>query len=132
MIFIGNFFHATNQQEIEEPERRHGEFSMIVQAPSSAVAIEMFRSRILNYRKTSDFFEGESSIFLAQLLEFEEFPDTQAMMINYKSMAGDPVMPFIGCTVPSHEADACRIFDWKNNAPEIDGQNERLFLKFNA
>jgi hypothetical protein len=54
------------------------------------------------------------------------------MMINYKSVAGDPVMPFIGCTVPSHETDACRIFDWKNNTPEIDGQNEQLFLKFNA
>jgi hypothetical protein len=29
MIFIGEFFHLTNQEEIEERDRRHGEFNLI-------------------------------------------------------------------------------------------------------
>ena len=31
MIFIGKFFYLTNQQEIEEQERRHGEFDLIIE-----------------------------------------------------------------------------------------------------
>ena len=32
MIFIGKFFYLTNQQEIEEQERRDGEFDLIIEA----------------------------------------------------------------------------------------------------
>jgi hypothetical protein len=28
--------------------------------------------------------------------------------------------------------DTCRIFDWENSTPEIDGQKEKLFLAFKA
>ena len=54
------------------------------------------------------------------------------MMLNYKSVAGDPVMPFIRCSLPNDLSDSCRISDWKNNAPEIDGDEEKLFLRFEA
>ena len=30
MIFIGKFYYLTNQQEIEESDRRHGEFDLII------------------------------------------------------------------------------------------------------
>jgi len=52
------------------------------------------------------------------------------MILNFKSIAGDPLMPFIACSVPTEETDACRIFDWNNNELEVDGNNKKLFLTF--
>lgn len=130
MIYIGEFFHLTNQEEVEERDRRHGEFNLIVEAFDTPSAINMFKQRIIEFRQNSEFFMGECKIFFIRLLEFENFPQTRALMLNYKSIAGDPVMPFIGCTIPSDQTDACRIYNWKDNTPEIDGQNENLFLEF--
>ena len=130
MIFIGKFFYLTNQQEIEEQERRHGEFDLIVEAQEGEDAFMKFKQRIDELRDKGDFFQGQTRIFFIQLLEFDRFPRHQALMLNLKSTAGDPLMPFIGCSIPSDQADACRIYDWKNNEPEIDGQNEKLFLEF--
>lgn len=130
MIFIGKFFYLTNQQEIEEQERRHGEFDLIIEAQDGETAFEKFKWRIAEIRDKGDFFQGQTRVFFIQLLEFDRFPRTQALMLNLKSTAGDPLMPFIGCSIPSDQTDACRIYDWKNNEPEIDGQNEKLFLEF--
>lgn len=130
MIFIGKFFYLTNQQEIEEQERRHGEFDLIVEAQDGEAAFIKFKQRIGELRDKGDFFQGQTRIFFIQLLEFDRFPRHQALMLNLKSTAGDPLMPFIGCSIPSDQANACRIYDWKNNEPEIDGQNEKLFLEF--
>ncbi len=132
MYFIGNFVHTTNQEEILEENRRHGEFSLIVNAADPYQAFLKFRDRIVKYRKDSDFFQGDCSIFLIQLFELDTFPVDEAMMLNYKSIAGDPLMPFIRCSLPNDLTDSCRLFDWQNNAPEIDGQTEKLFLKFEA
>jgi hypothetical protein len=132
MIFIGKFFYLTNQQEIEEQERRHGEFDLIVEAQEGEDAFMKFKQRIGELREKGDFFQGQTRIFFIQLLEFDRFPRHQALMLNLKSTAGDPLMPFIGCSIPSDQADACRIYDWKNNEPEIDGQNEKLFLEFHS
>jgi hypothetical protein len=130
MIFIGKFYYLTNQQEIEEQERRHGEFDLIIEAADGESAFHKFKQRIADLRDKRDFFQGQTRIFFIQLLEFDRFPRKQALMLNLKSTAGDPLMPFIGCSIPSDQADACRIYDWKNNEPEIDGQNEKLFLEF--
>ncbi|MBU0986334.1 MAG: hypothetical protein KKH68_03690 [Proteobacteria bacterium] len=130
MIYIGNFLHVTSQEEILETERRHGDFSLILEAENYEAAIQAFRDRICKYRQSSDLFQGDCRIFFIQLLEFDSFPKTQAVMLNYKSIAGDPFLPFIGCTIPTEESDSCRIFDWENNRPQIDGHNERLFLEF--
>ena len=130
MIFIGKFFYLTNQQEIEEQERRHGEFDLIIEARDGEIAFEKFKQRIADIRDKGDFFQGQTRVFFIQLLEFDRFPRTQALMLNLKSTAGDPLMPFIGCSIPSDQTDACRIYDWRNNEPEIDGQNEKLFLEF--
>ncbi len=132
MLYIGHFIHATNQEQVEEADRRHGEFNMAAQAPDAASALELFRLQILYYRKRHDFFEGVCRIYLVELFEFDRFPDHQAVMLNYKSVAGDPVMPFIRCAVPTSDTDACRIFDWDNHQPRVDGQNEKLFLAFNG
>ncbi|MGD8243095.1 MAG: hypothetical protein PVF55_00170 [Desulfobacterales bacterium] len=130
MIFIGKFYYLTNQQEIEEGDRRHGEFDLIIEAPNGDVAFRKFKARIEELRAKGDFFDGQTSIFFIQLLEFDRFPRSQALMLNLKSTAGDPLMPFIGCSIPSDQSNACRIYDWKNNEPEIDGTNEKLFLEF--
>ena len=132
MIFIGKFFYLTSQQEIEEQERRHGEFDLIVEAVDGESAFLKFKRRIEEIREKGGFFQGQTRIFFIQLLEFDRFPRNQALMLNLKSTAGDPLMPFIGCSIPSDQGDACRIYDWKNNEPEIDGQNEKLFLAFQA
>ena len=130
MIFIGKFFYLTSQQEIEEQDRRHGEFDLIIEARDGETAFLKFKERIAEIRDKGDFFQGQTRVFFIQLLEFDRFPRAQALMLNLKSTAGDPLMPFIGCSIPSDQTDACRIYDWKNNEPEIDGQNEKLFLEF--
>jgi hypothetical protein len=128
MFYIGKFLHMTNQQSTEESERRHGEFNLIVQAQNSQEAIEYFKERIIDSRENSDL--GECAIYIAHLLELEEFPSDRAKMLYYKSIAGDPVMPYISCSTPNGETDGCRILNWMKNRPEIDGEDANLFLEF--
>ena len=130
MLFIGNFYYVSNQEEALDVNRRHGEFNLMIKADSAEVALDMFRSRILALRELRDFFTGECSIFFAQLLEFDGLPSSEAMILNYKSYAGDPFMPFISCVIPSDQVDACKIHNWQENTPELDGQNQRVFLEF--
>ena len=130
MLYIGKFLHVTNQQHTEESERRHGEFNLIVEAQNSREAIEYFKERIIDSRENSDLFEGDCIIYLAHLLEMEAFPSERAKMLYYKSVAGDPVMPYISCSAPNGETDGCRILNWMKNRPEIDGADADLFLEF--
>jgi len=132
MIYMGNFVYLTNQQEESEADRRHGEFNLIVEAGSSKAAIDMFKERISQLRGSTEMFEGAFRVFFIQLLEIDTIPRSHPMLLNYKSIAGDPSMPFIRCMVPGEDQQICRIFDWKNNRPEIDGQDEQLFLEFEA
>jgi hypothetical protein len=90
MIYIGKFLHATNQQEVEESERRHGEFNLIIEAESQDAAVSKFKERIVGFRETSDLFEGQCSIYMVHLLELNQFPQDRARMLYYKSIAGDP------------------------------------------
>jgi len=130
MIYLGNFVHFTNQQDESEVNRRHGEFNLIVQADDSNSAIELFKRRIIEIKETSELFEGKCRIYFTQLLEFDRLPTGHAALLNFKSIAGDPAMPFIGCTLPSREQEVCRIFDWSETAPSIDGDPESLFLQY--
>ena len=132
MLYIGKFLHVTNQQHTEESERRHGEFNLIVQAQNSREAIEYFKERIIDSRENSDLFEGDCIIYLAHLLEMEAFPSERAKMLYYKSVAGDPVMPYISCSAPNGETDGCRILNWMKNRREIDGADADLFLEFKS
>ena len=132
MLYIGKFLHMTNQQSTDESERRHGEFNLIVQAPNSEAAVEFFEERIIDSRENSDLFEGECSIYFVHLLEMEEFPSERAKMLYYKSIAGDPIMPYISCSAPNGETDGCRILNWMKNRPEIDGADANLFLEFKS
>ena len=130
MIYIEDFLYVTDQQEVLETDRRHGEFSLSIDADSHETAVIKFKDRIIEFREGKDFFQGDCRIFFIQLLEFVSFPKTDAIMLNYKSIVGDPFLPFIGCLIPTDESDSCRIFDWSNNKPEIDGVKERLFMEF--
>jgi hypothetical protein len=132
MLYIGKFLHMTNQQHTEESERRHGEFNLIVQAKNSQEAAEYFKERIIDSRENSDLFEGDCAIYLTHLLEMEKFPSERAKMLYYKSVAGDPVMPYISCSAPNGETDGCRILNWMKNRPEIDGAGAELFLEFKS
>ena len=132
MLYIGKFLHMTNQQEAEESERRHGEFNLIVEAENDQAAIERFKERILDSRENSEFFEGDSLIYFVHLLELEEFPTDRARLLYYKSIAGDPVMPYISCSTPNGETDGCRILNWMQNRPEIDGEDANLFMEFKS
>ncbi len=132
MLYIGKFLHMTNQQAEQETERRHGEFNMIVEAENSQAAVDSFKTRIIDSRKKSDLFEGDCTIYLVHLLELEEFPSDRAQMLYYKSVAGDPIMPYISCSAPNGATDGCRILDWMKNRPEIDGEDANLFLEFTS
>jgi len=130
MLYIGNFIYMTAQQNELEGDRRHGEFNLLVETGDSDAAVDLFRKRIQELRQSSDFFEGECKIFFNQLIEFDRVSDASATLINFKSVAGDPQMPFIGCTLPSDAADDCRIFDWDAGSPAIDGELGDPFIVF--
>ena len=132
MIYIGKFLHATNQQEVEESERRHGELNLIIEAESQEAAVDKFKERIVGFRETSDMFEGQCSIYMVHLLELNQFPRDRARMLYYKSIAGDPVMPYISCSAPSGDTEGCKILNWMERRPELDGQDANLLIEFKA
>ena len=132
MLYIGKFLHMTNQQRTEESDRRHGEFNLIVQAQNSEEAIEYFKARITDSRENSDLFEGDCFIYMVHFVELEEFPRDRPRMLYYKSIAGDPAMPYISCSAPSGKADGCKILNWMENGPSLDGQDTNLFFHFKA
>ncbi|MEE4357697.1 MAG: hypothetical protein V2I97_14625 [Desulfococcaceae bacterium] len=130
MIFIGVFFHLGDRQEKAEEDRRHGDFFLMTAARNQQAAQEMFRKRIQDFRKSGSLFEGECRIYLTKILEFEAIPDSEAVMLNFRSAAGDPVMPFIDCTIPMDESHHCTILEWNENVPEVEGMKGELFLEF--
>lgn len=130
MIYIGNFLQLTNQQAPSEADRRHGEFSLIVSADDYDQAVEKFMAKIKAYRADSDLFEGACQIFIIQLMEFAAVPEAPTML-TYKSYAGDPVLPFIGCSIPSDSGNSCRIYEWDDNSLAVDGYSGKLFAEFN-
>jgi hypothetical protein len=132
MIYIGKFLHATDQQKTDEAERRHGEFNLIIEADGQEAALNKFKERIMEFRQTTDLFAGDCSIYVVHLLELEAFPNDRARMLYYKSIAGDPMMPYISCTAPSGDANGCRILNWMEKRPRLDGNNTDLFLHFKA
>lgn len=130
MYFIGNFQYLTNQQHGNEVERRHGLFSMMVQAESSEQALEKFRQRITLFQQSSSLFEGQCAIYITQLLEFDQVPESEAVLLNYRSYVGDPILPHIACVVPTEQSNACTIHEWSNNQPLTEGREDALFLQF--
>jgi len=130
MYFIANFQHLTDQQKDDEPDRRHGDFSMMVEADSSDDAMEKFKQRLMEYRQSSALFDGHCTIYLTQLIEFETFPRGEAVLINFKSFAGDPILPHIACVVPMEQSNACTIHEWDDNEPLTEGQKDKLFIEF--
>ena len=130
MIYIGKFVYTTNQQAKDETLRRHGEFNLLVTAKDKNAASAIFRERIDEARASTEFFEGESLIYLIHILEMDEAPSDRAKMFNFQSVAGDPVMPIISCQAPSGEGDGCRILDWQKNRPGVDGQAATPFMQF--
>lgn len=132
MVYIGNFLYLSNLEEDSETDRRYGDFSLIIRADDRERAVDRFKECVIEFKKTSDLFGGSCKIFMTRLIEFADISETNAILLNYTSTAGDPVMPFIGCSVPSDQSDDCRIYEWKESAPEINGRHGRLFLEFQA
>jgi hypothetical protein len=130
MIYIGKFVYTTNQQAKDETRRRHGEFNLLVSARDKNAASALFKERIDQARTSTEFFEGDSLIYLIHMLEMDEVPSDRAKMFNFQSVAGDPVMPIISCQAPSGEGDGCRILDWQKNRPGVDGQAATPFMQF--
>ncbi len=130
MIYIGKFLYTNNQHLADEADRRNGEFNLIVDAETQNQAIEKFNARISDARESSSLFEGRCKVYLLSLIELDRAPQNNAIMFNYTSVAGDPVMPFISCSAPNGDIDGCRILDWENNIPEIDGDDAHLYMEF--
>jgi hypothetical protein len=130
MIYLGNFLFLTNQEAADTNERRHGSFNLVVDAENEASAVALFKDRIEQYREDSSFFEGNCDIFFIHLMEFDRFPDNQAVMINYRSQAGDPVLPYIECAAPLSDNNTCKIHEWHQNHPATEGKVEKCFLQF--
>lgn len=130
MIYLGNFLFLTNQEAADTNERRHGSFNLVVHAENEAAAVAFFKDRIEQYRNESSFFEGNCQIFFMHLMEFDRFPKDQAVMLNYRSHAGDPLLPYIECAAPLSDNNACVIREWEQNQPATEGKAEKLFMSF--
>lgn len=132
MYFIGNFQHVSDQEAGDENNRRHGNFSMLVDAPDMEKALEKFKQRLIEFRKSTTFFDGQCTIYITQLLEFENFPTEEAVIVNLNSFVGDPILPFIGCVVPDEQSNSCSIHEWDQNHPSTEGRKDSVFLQFEA
>jgi hypothetical protein len=130
MFYVANFQHLTDQQSANENDRRHGTFSMMAQAPSTDDALSEFRRRLESFRLSSSLFTGRCIIFLQQIVEFDHLPEDEAVMLNYKSYAGDPLMPFISCALPTEQSNACIIHEWHKGQPLTEGRQDILFVEF--
>jgi hypothetical protein len=130
MLYIGNFLFVTNQQDAKENSRRHGSFNMVVEALYESEALQLFRQRISEYRQECNFFEGRCRIFVVNIMEFNRTPKKHAVMLNYKSFAGDPMLPYIECAAPLAQKNACSIHEWIDNHPSTEGKKDQLFLEF--
>ncbi len=130
MYFIGNFQYLSDQQKESEAERRHGLFSMMVQADSADLALDNFRRRLSAFRQSSSLFEGRCTIYISQLLEFNQIPQEDAVLLNFRSYVGDPVLPFIACVVPTEQSNSCTIHEWNRNHPTTEGRADALFIEF--
>ncbi len=130
MYFIGNFQYLTDQRNPSETDRRHGTFTMMVQADSADEALAKYRRQLRQFRDSAAFFEGLCTIYISQLLEFDKIPEEQAIMLNFKSYVGDPILPFIACVVPTEQSNACMIHEWQGNQPVTEGREDSLFLVF--
>jgi hypothetical protein len=130
MYFIGNFQYLTDQQKENDAERRHGLFSMMVQADSADLALDKFHERLSAYRQSSSLFEGHCAIYISQLLEFNQMPENEAVLLNFRSYVGDPVLPYIACVVPTEQSNACTIHEWRQNHPTTEGHEDKLFIEF--
>jgi hypothetical protein len=130
MFYIANFQHLTDQQSANENDRRHGNFSMMVQAASTDEALTEFRLRLERFRQSSSLFTGRCIIYLQQIVEFDNVPDGGAVLLNYKSYAGDPLMPFISCALPTEQSNACIIHEWEQGQPITEGRQDILFMEF--
>ena len=74
MIYIGKFLYTTNQQAKDETRRRHGEFNLLVSAKDKNAALAIFKERIDEAQTSTEFFEGDSLIYLIHMLELDEWP----------------------------------------------------------
>ncbi len=130
MYFIGHFEFVSDQQAEQENDRRHGNFSMMIEAESMELALDAFRLRLKSFKSSTDFFNGKCTLFITQLLEFNQFPQSEAVIVNIKSFAGDPIMPSISCIVPTEQSNACSIREWDRNHPTTEGRKDSIFLQF--
>ncbi|MFP4033014.1 MAG: hypothetical protein ACLFRG_13275 [Desulfococcaceae bacterium] len=132
MIFVAHFLHVSHQQESSDSDRRHGAFHMMIDAEDQEAARARFRERLEQIGRGSGLFEGACRIYLTRMLQFEQPPKNHAVMFSFQSMAGDPVMPYIGCSSPSGETDGCEIIHWEDNVPVMDEQPASPFFSFSA
>jgi len=130
MIYLGKFLHTTSQQAKKESDRRHGEFNLIVTAADKKDAMAKFKERITEMQASTDFFEGASNVYLEHVLEMKSVPKERAVLFNFQSVVGDPVMPMISCQAPSGDTDGCKILDWQKNRPGFDGNAVIPFMDF--
>jgi hypothetical protein len=130
MIYIGKFLHTTSQQEKKESDRRHGEFNLIITAEDKKDALAKFKERIIEMQASTDLFEGKSTVYLEHVLEMKAVPKGRAVLFNFQSVVGDPVMPSISCQAPSGDTDGCKIVDWQKNRPGFDGSAVIPFMNF--
>ncbi|MBW1778863.1 MAG: hypothetical protein JRI76_02750 [Deltaproteobacteria bacterium] len=56
MIYIGNFLYLSGEEKAEEAQRRHGEFSLFVEATTIEKAIHRFREKISEIHESGGFF----------------------------------------------------------------------------
>jgi len=47
MLYIGSFYYLSNQEEELDPNRRHHEFNLMIEADNTELAVNSFKSRIV-------------------------------------------------------------------------------------
>jgi hypothetical protein len=84
MLYLGHF---SFDKITPQGELRHGNFDCLADSNDPEMAVVKFRDQIRDLKRTSELFEGISSIFLDDLIEIKEIPQ-EAIVTRFQSASG--------------------------------------------
>lgn len=84
MIYVGHF---SFDETASENQARHGYFSAVVEAGDIDRAVEQFRERIAELKRSHDAMQSVVAVYIEDIVEFESAP-AQAVITRLQSSEG--------------------------------------------
>lgn len=112
MLYIGHF----SFDELGPAEKiRHGYFSCVVELASAEAATNEFKELILSLKKMDDVFKDIVTIYMEDIIEFQNVP-RKAIVTRIQSSAGE-FPKSITKSLPNVAAPGINVYGW---APDVE------------